>query len=60
MSFIGVDKFGRSELYSEVSGKNNLQEKTIDEVNRSQRDYTRDVKLNLTKIIEQSELLQKN
>ena len=41
-----------------VSGDDKLQDKSIDEVNHSLREYMIELSLELTKITEQSELLQ--
>ena len=41
-----------------VSGDDKLQDKIIDEVNHSLREYMIELSLDLTKITEQSELLQ--
>ena len=48
MSYISFNKFGRSKVFYNVSGKNKLQDESFGEVNRSVRDLLTALKLNLT------------
>ena len=58
MSYVSYEKFVRSEFYYNVSGIKKFLHKSFDEVNRSLHEFMTVLKLNLTKVTEQSELLQ--
>ena len=46
MSYINYDKSGKSEIYSNVSGKDKVLDKSVDELNRSPRDNITEIKIN--------------